>query len=1127
MDVQFLLGPAGSGKTFRCIEAVRAELRLAPDGPPLLFITPKQATFQLERQLLQDTDLPGFTRLHILSFSRLAERLMDWLEVSPPEMLSEQGRVMVLRALLGRHRDRLKLFHASARMPGLARKLGEWLASLQEHRLGPEALDELAARLGLPQPLAAKLSDTAILLRAYQEWLTAHQLEDADRWIELAAGHARRTASARLRFGGLWLDGFSEITPQQLDLLTATLPFSERSTLAFCLDHAPGEPTSWLSAWSIIGETFRKCHREIAAMPDARVSVDLLPRDRRHSRFGPGSELGHLEAYWTRPRPAAWVGVVDAHGQTGFDFDTPPIPTQIRLAICPTPEDEAELAAAEITKHVRQGVRYREIAVLFRSLDPHLPAFRRAFRRAGIPSFVDQREPAGHHPVAELTRGALRTVAQGWRHEDWFGALKSGLVDANDSALDRLENEAIRRGWDAADWSRSHTDIAEELDVLRAKVVRPFATLLQTLGPRPSGTLLAAGLRSFWMELAVANTLTEVTAQAFGALAQTDLNHSVLTALDAWLQDVEQAFHDECMTLAEWLPVLESALGNLTVGLVPPALDQVLIGTVDRSRNPNLQLVFLPGWNEGYFPADNSRHPLLSPEEGDALERAGVFLGSGRRQMGHERFLAYIALTRSRSRVVVSYSRRDTAGKERTPSPLLDSLKKLFPGLTAESWSAPGLAAASSLSDTSPAPQERLIQAVSSAVFGDELRSSVSRMEQFAACPFQFYAVSVLRLNEREEFELNARERGSFQHEVLSQFHALTRMENKPWRAYNQTEINERIQRIGLEVALTFRHGLLQSDAPSRHRAQYLIRDLTRLVTTLVQWMSSFTLDPIAVELPFGLPGAALPAWKLDLGNGRRLALQGKIDRIDAYHDPVTQKNWVFIGDYKSTPKKFEPWRAATGLQIQLPSYLAALLELLAEYRRRPMTPENARPTGDDSTAGAVAPELLAASPVAAGMAYIPLRPRPARQRPEDAGELAYDDGFVHRGRFDIAALEWLADPRKDRTAQFRLDLKKDGSPGKRGDLLTSTDFNQLLDAQRNVLRELGRRIVSGESAPSPFKHGTETACDHCDFTNVCGFDPGTMAFRKPTAAASAVQNPDACPPTGAPGNARNTVYPR
>ena len=51
-QIEFVLGPAGSGKTFGCLKAVRATLEEAPEGLPLIFIAPKQATYQLERQLL-------------------------------------------------------------------------------------------------------------------------------------------------------------------------------------------------------------------------------------------------------------------------------------------------------------------------------------------------------------------------------------------------------------------------------------------------------------------------------------------------------------------------------------------------------------------------------------------------------------------------------------------------------------------------------------------------------------------------------------------------------------------------------------------------------------------------------------------------------------------------------------------------------------------------------------------------------------------------------------------------------------------------------------------------------------------------------------------------------------------
>ena len=86
----------------------------------MIWLAPKQATFQLERQLLAEPALPGYVRLFILSFERLAEFVLELWNQPPPPVITEEGRVMVLRALLKRPRRPLEVFHASARLPGFA-----------------------------------------------------------------------------------------------------------------------------------------------------------------------------------------------------------------------------------------------------------------------------------------------------------------------------------------------------------------------------------------------------------------------------------------------------------------------------------------------------------------------------------------------------------------------------------------------------------------------------------------------------------------------------------------------------------------------------------------------------------------------------------------------------------------------------------------------------------------------------------------------------------------------------------------------------------------------------------------------------------------------------------------------
>ncbi len=237
VQARFLLGPAGSGKTFRCLAEIRAALTASPEGPPLVLLAPKQATFQLERQLLAGSALPGYTRLNIFSFERLARFVLDTLGVSMPSgLLAEEGRVMVLRALLMRHESELKLFRRSARRPGFAQQLSQLLGELQQHQFTPAKLRALSARTGLRRELQDKLHDLALLFEAYTNWLAEHELQDGNRLLDAATESLKSTVQrpksagnpgvlpssilhppSSMHISSLWLDGFAEMTPQELD----------------------------------------------------------------------------------------------------------------------------------------------------------------------------------------------------------------------------------------------------------------------------------------------------------------------------------------------------------------------------------------------------------------------------------------------------------------------------------------------------------------------------------------------------------------------------------------------------------------------------------------------------------------------------------------------------------------------------------------------------------------------------------------------------------------------------------------------------------------------------------------------------------------------------------------------
>jgi len=1138
VQVRFLLGPAGSGKTFRCLEEIRAALAASPEGPPLILLAPKQATFQLERQLLAHSALAGFTRLHIVSFERLAEFVLDALRIAAPESLNEQGRVMVLRALLMRRQDELRIFRATARLGGFAQQFSLLLREFQRYQLSPDRLEKLAAKPGAPPRLRDKLHDAALLLRDYTDWLKSHRLRDANDFLDTAAAALRSESAARdgvCAAQGLWLDGFAEMTPQELDLLSAFIPGCGLTTLAFCLDATPDGETSWLSPWSVIAQTFRRCHARLANLPDVEVSVETLPRDPNRSRFAQSAPLARLEELWT----GAAAPVKGSDSSNSADAGKVGPPESIRLVVCGDREAEATLAAREILRFVRDGGRFRDCAVIVRELEPYHASIARVFRRYEIPFFMDRREPVAHHPLAELTRFAFRTVVFGWRHDDWFGALKSGLAPVAEDRIDELENEALARGWEGKTWREP---LAIEGDGARGRwfegirvlVVPPFAKLADALaantrGPAsaPSGDQLAAGLRAFWDDLEVETTLERWTLSAGNGFHAGQLNPAmhatVWSQMHKWLENLALAFRTEAMPLREWLAVMEAGLAGLTVGVVPPALDQVLVGAIDRSRNPDLKLALVLGFNEMVFPAPPTAGMLLTEADRAALEGHDIFLGpTARQRLGHERFYGYIACTRARERLIVTRALRAADGEALYPSPLFEHIKQItgveeekFDGVVdwPESEHVCELAApvlkscgveaglptspASRLGELAALPalapvlerwrqfqaigrEERLGGLAVQTTYGHELKTSVSALEDFAACPFKFFAARGLRLEERKTFEFDQRDEGSFQHEVLREFHRRVQATGRQWRFVNTAEARVIVENIGTDLLAVFGGGRFSKTGAGRFTGKLLIERLGDLVATLIGWMKHYEFDPARVELGFGLNPDDLPAWRLELPDGRALVLRGRVDRVDLCRTD-DETALAVVMDYKSRARALHPIKLHHGLELQLLSYLGVLRHLAS--------PEKF---------------LGVKNLVPAGVFYVPLNPAAAsgagaaRSEVLAGDEAAQRTGFQHRGRFLADAIKHFDNRGATKGEQFQYAINQSGEFRQRGnEALPGAEFEALREKVEHHLRDYATRIFEGEVTVSPFRAGNETACDRCDFRPVCRFDPWTQPYRQ------------------------------
>jgi ATP-dependent helicase/nuclease subunit B len=239
---------------------------------------------------------------------------------------------------------------------------------------------------------------------------------------------------------------------------------------------------------------------------------------------------------------------------------------------------------------------------------------------------------------------------------------------------------------------------------------------------------------------------------------------------------------------------------------------------------------------------------------------------------------------------------------------------------------------------------------------------SISALEQYAKCPYQFFASKSLHLREVQQFEtsLSPMESGSLLHTILYKFYQELREEIrstskdssdvqiiKPMREglpdiipvrlqpERSEEYRRTLHRIAEEeiAAIRFEHPFFELDRESLVGTNAEEPLEYRRTGKLDVWLDA-ELERVAGGWAFvpSLAEFAFGELKSVLGNvelGEQLRLHGKIDRIELGFDEDGTPHEFLIGDYKSGSSVASNTDIRKGISLQMPLYAAATEELL------------------------------------------------------------------------------------------------------------------------------------------------------------------------------------------------------
>ncbi|WP_128896065.1 helicase-exonuclease AddAB subunit AddB [Longirhabdus pacifica] len=1159
MSVQFMIGRAGSGKTTRSINEIREQLQAKPLGDPLIYLVPEQGSFEAEYELASTEGLSGMLRAQVLSFRRLAFRVLQETGGMARIPVDDLGKKMLIYHLLLQHQETLPSLSRASQQMGSVQQILDTFNEWKHYCVTTDTLEQVVATSNDPhdsesqsqQHLNEKLDDLGKLFSRYEAWLSDTYMDAEDYLTQLAA---QLMQSEYLRHAEIWVDGFHGFTTQEYEVLLSLMQVCKKVTIALTLDRevTSMEELSDLDPFHPTAVTMRTIENMIETYSLEKLpTVQLSSKKRPSIRHEKQPMLSHLEAYYHHRKPFSPTQTVQSSSA----------PKTITLNAAVNRQAEIEAIAREILTIVREdsSIRFRDIAMMAKNREAYRDHIAHVFSQSGIPFFMDQKRTVLHHPLVEFIRSALEVAAYHFRYEAVFRCIRTDFllpVEHAEQAMDVVEEERLSQ-WQEKD--RAARSLIDELE----NVVLAYGIQGDKWTEKADWDYaiphidrinmvkdwISTPLRSFVRKIKRATTIEQQVEALYGLLEQSN----VAVRLEQWhdlsvrdgkpeqarehvqmwnsvmdvLDQLVEVLGSEQVSLSSFIGLVETGLQSIQLALIPPALDQVLIGDIDRTRSNKIKVAFIIGVNDGVLPSKFAEEGMFSEQERQLLSAQGVEMApSLTRKLLDEQFNVYMALGLPSERLSLSYPLADEEGKSLMPSEVIRRVQAMFPMLETNLWLVEPDAeqdlqaqlsfvrdprqtlsylvvqlrqwvAGEAIDDiwwdvynwfcSHALWREKLHHALyglfysnrernlsprmTKALYGAQLRTSVSRMEKFASCPFSHFAANGLKLQERKMYKLQAPDVGQLFHEALSHIAIDLQQNEVHWGSLSQEECIQYADKAVDALTPKLQRQILLSSK----RYGYISRKLKTIVGKASQVIGEHAkrgeFVPAGVEIGFG-PGEALPALSFTLENGTKMEVVGRIDRVDLAPISSEAEHGLFVRviDYKSSQTNLQMSNVYYGLSLQLLTYLDVVVSQSKAWLGQDTKP--------------------------AGVLYFHVHHPMIQTQHAVEEQEAKKRWFKQYKMKGLLLAEQEVIQKMDHHLQkghsdiLPVAMKADGKFYKSASVITMEQWQQLQQFVRSKMQQIGTEIMSGNVDIAPYEIKKQTPCQFCAYKAVCQFDP-------------------------------------
>lgn len=1135
MGLRFIIGRSGTGKSGRVMDEIKEKQIQNPQGKPIFYIVPDQMTFQQEYTLFNDEELKGSIRAQVVSFSRLAWRILQETGGATKQFISSVGIQMMLRKIIEERQGEWRSFHKSIEKQGFLNQLEQMITEFKRYQVTPEVLKAQIEHMKLfvhkepgEEALSKKLEDLFYIYDQLVLALQDHYMDNEDR-LQILTEKVKE--SKLLQGAEIYIDGFHSFTPKELQVIEELLKHCEMVTVTLTLDD-PNESMNEMDLFYQTTETYHVLNQ--IAMENGVPMDEPIQMVPEKGKFKDRPYFAHLENYFdTRPAPRY-------QGESN-----------IQIAEAVHPRAEVEGVAQEILRLVREeNYRYRDMAVFIRQSNVYNDLIQTIFKDHGIPVFVDEKRTMLNHSLIEFIRSMLDIVEGNWRYDAIFRVLKTGYIPSTDreypltdDAIDELENYVLEygirsrnrwfsdnewkfqrfRGFDQAAQTNQEIETQTRINRYRAQIVSALKEFDENIREAQTVQQFCEIIYLLLEKLHVPERLEKLRTyyDEEGLLEKGREQEQVWNAVIQLFDEMVEMAGEEEMSLSIFRSALDAGLETLTFSHVPPSIDHVIVASIDRSRISGIKCSFLLGVNEGVWPMKPTEDSIINEEERERLKVQGIQLAdSSKRQLLDDWFYMYLAFTSAKDKLMLSYPLSDEEGKAKMPSQLIKRIEDLFPACKnhillqdpEELYDAKRFittplktraALTSQLSrhqkgypvepiwwevfnwyvrnDKKHSTTYKILQSLFyqnqpvdlepetvKELYPKEIKASVSRLESYFRCSYQHFAKYSLKLDERKTYKLDAPDIGMLFHEAIKIITEWIRKEGRDFTEIDREQASTYAKRAVGNLAPILQHQILHSSNRHQYISKKLQEIIARATFILSEQARESKFSPVGLELGFGV-GEELPPLTMDLPNGYKLLLRGRIDRVDKAVN--MDELYLRIIDYKSSSRGLDLVEVYYGIALQMLAYLDVVLTHSEKWLKQKATP--------------------------AGVLYFhvhnPMISNDTKLSLKEVDKEIFKKykmkGLLLSNEEIVQMMDESIKP-GDTSQIVPAGLKKNGGFNHYSKVAEEETFHQLRSHIHHLMEKAGVDITSGNVHLNPYQNKNQVACTYCPFLSVCQFDP-------------------------------------